>query len=62
VVVTLESSVWIRRLPQSHRRAIAEALTVLQQQAATLVEQESRELPGESDAGGPDAGSPLENA
>ena len=61
VVVTLESSVWIRRLPQSHRRAIAEALTVLQQQAATLVEQESRELPGESDAGGPDAGSPLEN-
>lgn len=57
VVMTLESSVWIRRLPQSHRRAIGEALTVLQQQAATLVEQESRELPGESDAG-----SPLENA
>ena len=57
VVVTLESSVWIRRLPQSHRRAIAGALTVLQRQAAALVEQESRELPGESDAA-----SPLENA
>lgn len=55
VVVTLESSVWIRRLPQSHRRAIAEALTVLQQQAASLVEQEARELQGEIDAAGPDA-------
>jgi len=62
VVVTLESSVWIRRLPQSHRRAIAEALTALQQQAATLVEQEARELQSEIDAAGPDAGSPLENA
>jgi hypothetical protein len=62
VVAMLESSVWIRRLPQSHRRAIAEALTVLQQQAATLVAQESHELPGESETAGADAGSPLENA
>lgn len=62
VVVTLESSVWIRRLPQSNQRAIAEALTVLHQQAASLVEQESREVQGEIDSAGPEAGSPLENA
>jgi len=62
VVVTLESSVWIRRLPPSHQRAIAEALTVLQQQAVSLVEQESRAVQGEIDTVGPDAGSPLENA
>jgi hypothetical protein len=62
VVVTLESSVWIRRLPPSHQRAIAEALTVLQQQAASLVEQESRALQGEIDTAAPDARSPLENA
>jgi hypothetical protein len=62
VVVTLESSVWIRRLPQSHQRAIAEALNVLQRQAAALVEQESRELQGEIAAVGPDVGQPLENA
>jgi hypothetical protein len=62
VVVTLESSVWIRRLAPSHQRAIAEALTVLQQQAASLVEQESRALQGEIDTAAPDARSPLENA
>ena len=61
VVVTLERSVWIRRLPQSNQRAIAEALTVLQQQAASLVEQESREMQSGIDAAGPEAGSPLEN-
>jgi hypothetical protein len=43
-------------------RAIAEALTVLQQQAASLVEQESRALQGEIDTAAPDARSPLENA
>lgn len=62
VVVTLESSVWIRRLPLSHQRTIAEALTVLQQQAAALVEQESRALQGEIDTAGSDVQSPLENA
>lgn len=62
VVVTLESSVWIRRLPQSNQRAITEALSVLQRQAASLVEQESRELRGEIGAAGTDPGSPLENA
>ena len=61
-VATLESSVWIRRLPSSNRRAIAGALAVLQRQAASLVEQESRELQGEIDAAGPAAGPPLENA
>jgi hypothetical protein len=61
-VVTLESSVWIRRLSPSHQRAIAEALIVLQQQAASLVEQESRALQGEIDTAAPDARSPLENA
>ena len=62
VVVTLESSVWIRRLPPSHQRAIAEALIVLQQQAASLGEQESRAAQREGGAAGPAAGSPLENA
>jgi hypothetical protein len=41
--MTLESSVWIRRLPLSNQRAIASARHILQQQADLLEGQVSRE-------------------
>jgi hypothetical protein len=46
MVVILNSSRWIRRLPESHRGEIAKARRILQHQADLLAEQRSHEPRG----------------